>query len=53
MNDIVVPGVRLCESDDRHIAGAGAYLQELFLYIYSVCFRCLLRGQMMNEQGRS
>ena len=38
MNDIVVPGVRLCESDDRHIAGAGAYLQELFLYIYSVCF---------------
>ena len=36
MNDIVVPGVRLCESDDRHIAGSGAYLQELDLYIISL-----------------
>jgi len=32
MNDIVVPGVRLCESDDRHIAGAGAYLQHGYIY---------------------
>lgn len=32
MGEIVVPGIRLCESDDRHVAGPGTYLQHGYIY---------------------
>ena len=32
MTDFVVPGIRLCESDDRHVAGPGTYLQHGYIY---------------------
>jgi len=32
MSKIVVPGVRLCESDDRHVGGAGTYTQHGYIY---------------------
>jgi exosome complex RNA-binding protein Rrp4 len=30
--DIVVPGVRLCEADERHVAGPGTYAQHGYIY---------------------
>eukprot|EP00088_Acartia_fossae_P001975 TRINITY_DN10776_c0_g1_i1.p1 TRINITY_DN10776_c0_g1~~TRINITY_DN10776_c0_g1_i1.p1 ORF type:complete len:194 (-),score=13.41 TRINITY_DN10776_c0_g1_i1:134-715(-) len=32
MPDIVVPGLRLCESDDRHVAGSGTFSQHGYIY---------------------
>ena len=32
MGELVVPGIRLCESDDRHVAGPGTYLQHGYIY---------------------
>jgi len=32
MVDIVVPGVRLCEADERHVAGPGTYAQHGYIY---------------------
>jgi len=32
MPDIVVPGLRLCESDDKHVAGPGTYSQHGYIY---------------------
>jgi len=32
ISEIVVPGVRLCESDDKHIAGTGTYSQHGYIY---------------------
>lgn len=32
MINIVVPGIRLCESDDRHISGPGTYSQHGYIY---------------------
>lgn len=31
-SEVVVPGLRLCESDDHHIAGAGTYAQHGYIY---------------------
>lgn len=31
-SDIVVPGVRLCEVDERHVAGPGTYAQHGYIY---------------------
>ena len=30
--DVVVPGVRLCEADERHVAGPGTYAQHGYIY---------------------
>lgn len=30
--DIVVPGLRLCEADERHVAGPGTYAQHGYIY---------------------
>jgi len=32
MKNVVVPGVRLCESDEKHLSGAGTYQQHGYIY---------------------
>lgn len=45
MRTLVVPGLRLCESDDKHISGPGTYLMHGYIYSSQVGELTLIHTQ--------